>query len=263
MSHPHKPRVSPNSGAAYALSNAGDTHEQPADQTDNGADTAQGSASPLLAQARQWYQQSGLPDTLSQVPEPLKRLAGQTAGRWRQLSTTQKVVGGALIAAGGWYLLSRAGQSDARTSRRTEPTGTVHELLLFVNDRIEGYQRAVAESQDAELRGYYKQLVSQSQQFASHLNAHLREQGDEQETGTTLKGKLYRGWMDVKAAFTARDEKAILGSNVYGEEWALKAYEDALSNPELPGKLRQEIQHQYEQSQKTYQKLQKLEGQQS
>ncbi|OON66064.1 hypothetical protein B0919_22535 [Hymenobacter sp. CRA2] len=139
----------------------------------------------------------------------------------------------------------------------------MRELLLFVNDRIEGYQRAVEESKDSELRGYYKQLVSQSQQFATQLNNHLRQQDGGHEDGTTLKGKLYRAWMDTKAAITGRDEKAILGSNVYGEEWALKAYEEALSDGALPPYLRREVHRQYAQSQKTYERLKQLEGQQS
>ncbi|GAB2962758.1 hypothetical protein GCM10027048_34290 [Hymenobacter coalescens] len=285
MSHPNKPRVSPDSPAARALSEAGDTQAnhnagqpEPTDSTARSTEPASeggasrsalgGLASPLLAQAQRWLQDSGLQDTLTQVqvPEPVKRLAGQTADRWRQLSTTQKVVGGALIAAGGWYLLSRPGQSDvdggsARRSRKDQ-AATLHELLLFVNDRVEGYQRAADESNDAELKGYYKQLVSQSQQFANQLNAHLRQQGGGRETGTTLKGKLYRGWMEAKAAVTGYDEKAILGSNVYGEEWALKAYQDALKDRTLTGALRLEVERQYAQSQKTYQKLQKLTNQQ-
>lgn len=141
----------------------------------------------------------------------------------------------------------------------TDSTDTLHELLLFVNDRIEGYKKAVEETQDHDLQGYYKQLVSQSQQFANELNSHLRKLGAEPETGTTLKGKFYRGWMDAKALITGADEKAILGSNVYGEEWALKAYQEALDDKTLPAAIRTAVERQFHISEKTYKKLKKLE----
>ncbi|SDY40479.1 ferritin-like domain-containing protein [Hymenobacter psychrophilus] len=172
-----------------------------------------------------------------------------------------KLVGGALLALGVSYLVNKKQGQKAPVS--DNETDALHELLLFVNDRIAGYKRAVDESKDAELTGYYKQLVSQSQQFANQLNQHLRQLGGGRETGTTLKGKLYRRWMDAKATVTGFDEKAILASNVYGEEWALKAYKDALESENLTGQLRQEVERQYEKSQQTYDKLKKLEGKQS
>ncbi|WP_019946479.1 ferritin-like domain-containing protein [Hymenobacter aerophilus] len=172
-----------------------------------------------------------------------------------------KLVGGALLALGVSYLVNKT--QGKKTAVSDDETDTLQELLLFVNDRIAGYQRAVDESKDAELTGYYKQLVSQSQQFANQLNQHLRQLGGGRQTSTTLKGKLYRRWMDAKAAVTGSDEKAILGANVYGEEWALKAYQDALDSQSLTGQLRQEVERQYEKSQQTYDKLQKLQSKQS
>jgi uncharacterized protein (TIGR02284 family) len=216
-------------------------------------------SSRLLSQAQQWFRQANVSKTLGQVPTSLKSVGTRTATRFNSLSTTQKVVGGAVLALGVGYL-ARRGQSTSR--KGTTQADTLQELLHFVNDRIEGYKRAVEESQDNALRGYYKQLVSQSQQFATDLNNHLREQGADLETDTTLKGKLYRAWMDAKAAITGSDEKAILGSNIYGEEWALKAYRDALQDETLTGKLRLEVQRQYFQSQKTYKHLKQLAAKQ-
>jgi uncharacterized protein (TIGR02284 family) len=213
----------------------------------------------LLGQAQQWFRQGNVSKTLSQVPTALRSAGTKTATQFNNLSTTQKVVGGAALAL-GIGLLARRSQST-RTKGDTQ-ADTLQELLYFVNDRIEGYKRAVEESQDNALRGYYKQLVSQSQQFAAELNNYLREQSGDRQTSTTLKGKLYRAWMDAKAAITGTDEKAILGSNIYGEEWALKAYREALQDQTLTGKLRLEVQRQYFLSQKTYKHLKQLAAKQ-
>lgn len=219
-------------------------------------------AATLIDQAKEWVSEIKVPEikvpeslTQVKVPQSVKDAGTNALNKVNKLSTTQKVVGGALLAAGVGYLAVRS-----RKTKSSAQAATLHELLLFVNDRIEGYQRAVDESQDAKLRGYYKQLVSQSQQFASKLNQFLRQQDGSQEQGKTVKGRLYRAWMDTKAALTGSDEKAILGSNIYGEEWALKAYEDALSQNTLTGGPRLEVERQYAISQNTYKELQKLDG---
>ncbi|GAB3243476.1 hypothetical protein GCM10027346_40240 [Hymenobacter seoulensis] len=214
----------------------------------------------LSDQAQQWLSQSSVSDLLSGLSPALKNVGTQATAQFNKLSTTQKIVGGALLVLGVGYFSTR-GKASATTSSDGQ-ANTLQELLLFINDRIEGYQRAVAESTDAELRGYYKQLVSQSQQFSNELNAALREEGGSRQTGTTLKGKLYRRWMDAKAAVTGQDEKAILGSNIFGEEWALKAYQDALTKGQLSGDILEAVERQYALSQKTYDKLKSLQAQQ-
>ena len=208
------------------------------------------SANHLLDQAKQWPNKGSVVGLLGQLPQPVKDAGGRIVARFQKLSSTQKIVGGALLVLGVGYL-ARGGKGHDRD----EQADTLHELLLFVNDRIEGYKLATTESQDAQLRSYYQQLVSQSQQFAHELNDHLRQQNGGRETGTTFKGKLYRQWMDAKAALTGHDEQAILGSNVYGEEWAIKAFKDALAANTLTGSLRQVVERQYAQSRKTYQEL--------
>ena len=136
---------------------------------------------------------------------------------------------------------------------------TLNELTLFINDRIAGYQRAVAESQDAANRQYYQQLVQQSQGFVQALNGFAQRAGGEAVDATTAKGKVYRAYMDAKAALTGHNEANILGSNVQGEEWAIKAYQDALEGDKLSGDVRQAVERQYQTSQETYRKLQQME----
>lgn len=135
---------------------------------------------------------------------------------------------------------------------------TLQELTEFVNDRIEGYERAVKESKNPEFQAYYRKLASQSTDFSNELNTFIRSYGGEMERDTTLKGKFYRQWMDVKAAFTDRDEEAVLGNNIYGEEWAIKAYKDALDNGNLPPEIRMVVERQYQTSLETYNQLKQM-----
>lgn len=134
------------------------------------------------------------------------------------------------------------------------------ELTEFVNDGREGYEKAAEESKNPGFITYYRQLASQRAGFANELNVLIRQYGGEAETDSTLKGKLYRQWMDIKAAFAGRDEEAVIGSNIYGEEWAQKAYNDALENTSLPPDVRQVVERQRQSSQDAYAQLNQMKG---
>lgn len=145
----------------------------------------------------------------------------------------------------------------AETSKLAD---TLNELALFINDRIEGYKTAAHETKDAPNQVYYQQLVQQSEQFVQEINGFARAAGGDAESSTTLKGKFYRGFMDAKALVTGRDETSILDSNIYGEEWAIKAYVEALADANLTGPARQAVERQHQASQETLRKLQQLKG---
>lgn len=143
---------------------------------------------------------------------------------------------------------------------QTATADTLNELTLFINDRIKGYQTAADETKDAANKQYYQELVRQSQEFAQALNGFAQQAGGEAEKDTTIKGKMYRAFMDAKAAVTGHSEASILGSNVYGEEWAIKAYEDALASGHLSGAAQVAVERQLKTSRETHRKLQQLKG---
>ena len=198
------------------------------------------------------------PAKASGNPPTAPEAAGtKMAGMFSRFTPVQKAVGISLLALGIVYL------ADGKNRKVLKAGAALNDLLLFVNDRVAGYQRAAAETEDASLRSYYQQLVSQSQQFADTLNRYLTQQGGAAESGTTLKGKLYRKFMDAQALVTDRDEKDILAANIYGEEWAMKAYKRALRGKKLTGEIRDTVASQYSQSQQTYARLKQLKTQQS
>jgi uncharacterized protein (TIGR02284 family) len=196
-------------------------------------------------------------DLLDKAPDSLKEVSDKAANAYNKLTTTQKIVGGVLLAAGLAVLIAPKKKGKAKRAQKALDT-----LLLYVNDRIEGYKRAVAETKDAQLKSYYQKLVGQSQQFSSTLNEYLTKKGGKRETGTTLKGKLYRKLMDAQAVVTDRDEKAILAANVHGEMWAIRAYKKALRRKALKGEIREAIEKQFDQSKQTYERLKQLASQQ-
>jgi uncharacterized protein (TIGR02284 family) len=107
----------------------------------------------------------------------------------------------------------------------------LNDLIRINNDRVEGYERAANEIKDvqqAEIKTLFFKLAEDSRGYKSDLEGAVTELGGEPAHDTTASGKLYRVWMDVKAAFSKDDLKAALESCEYGEDVALKAYQDAL-----------------------------------
>lgn len=111
-------------------------------------------------------------------------------------------------------------------------TEVLNDLIKINNDRIAGYEKAARETspEDNDLRVLFDKMAAESRICVSELSRHTMERGEEPTTGTTLSGKIYRAWMDVKATFSGKDKKAILAACEYGEDAAQKAYESALED---------------------------------
>lgn len=119
----------------------------------------------------------------------------------------------------------------------------LNDLIRINNDRIEGYQKAAQETQpeDGDLRNIFQQMAQESRQFKQELAAEVVHHGGEVAEGTMASGKIYRAWMDVKAAFTGGDRKTILDSCEFGEDAAKKAYKEAGETEGIPTHVQQLI----------------------
>lgn len=130
------------------------------------------------------------------------------------------------------------------TTSTSEITEVLNDLIKINYDRIEGYRKAAEESKeyDITLHPVFQRMADESRHNVSDLTQIVRGMGAEVESGSTAMGKIYRAWMDVKAAFTGSDRKAILASCEYGEDQAQKAYDEALeSDTEISAETRQLI----------------------
>lgn len=103
-------------------------------------------------------------------------------------------------------------------------------LIEINNDRIEGYETASKETDENELKTLFAGFIATSKKCKQELVQQVLNLGGTPEEGTRITGKFFRVWMDVKAALTNKDRKAILNSCEYGEDVAVKTYDKALSD---------------------------------
>lgn len=103
-------------------------------------------------------------------------------------------------------------------------------LIEINNDRIEGYETASNETEETELKTLFAQLALTSVENKVDLIEEVRLLGGTPVEGTKASGKFFRVWMDMKAALTGNDRKAIFNSCEYGEDVAVNTYKKALEN---------------------------------
>ena len=123
----------------------------------------------------------------------------------------------------------------------------LNDLIKINNDRIEGYENAAENIDPSEvmLKTLFYQIAEESQDFKSALASRALALGGEPASDSTIPGKIYRAWMDVKATFSGDDKKATLESCEFGEDAAQRAYKEALAASEdLPADIVQTIEEQ-------------------
>ncbi len=101
-------------------------------------------------------------------------------------------------------------------------------LIQAHNDRIEGYETAIKEAdeaflQEADLKVLFNQFIQTSKHCKNMLANEVMKLGGVPAQGTNL-GKLFRTWMDVKYALTCNDRYTILKSCEHGEGIAQEIY---------------------------------------
>lgn len=121
---------------------------------------------------------------------------------------------------------------------------SLNNLIQINNDRIQGYVTAAKETEDQDLKEVFSELMQTSQDCRRELSQEVTRLGGEATEGTTVSGKFYRAWMDVKSALSAKDRKAVLNSCEFGEDVAVKTYESELEGDKL-GSLRSVVEGQY------------------
>ncbi|GAO42430.1 ferritin-like domain-containing protein [Flavihumibacter petaseus] len=112
----------------------------------------------------------------------------------------------------------------------TALSDVLNDLIRINNDRIEGYEKAISESDkiDVDLKAIFNKMISQSRDNVSQLIAQVTKLGGEPASGTTMSGKIYRTWMDIKSAFSTKERESVLELCEAGEDAAQKAYKEAL-----------------------------------
>ncbi len=106
----------------------------------------------------------------------------------------------------------------------------LNKLVTINNDRIEGYETASNETEQQDLKAIFARFAQTSHTCRQALAGEVTRLGGKPTEGTRTSGKIFRVWMDVKAAVTGKDRKGILNSCEYGEDMAVDTYDSVLKD---------------------------------
>lgn len=111
----------------------------------------------------------------------------------------------------------------------------LNSLVEVHNDRIEGYQIALKESEKAfleegDLQRLFTSFIVTSENCKDSLINEITKHGGNPVNGTNTLSKMYRKWMDIKFALTCNDRYTILKSCEHGEGIALEIYNNVIKN---------------------------------
>ena len=123
----------------------------------------------------------------------------------------------------------------------------LNDIVRINYDRVFGYERAIddLENNDADLKALFNKYADQSRKYVSYWQQSIRSLGGEPVTDSTVRGKLFRVWMDFKATLAGKNRKAVLESCEFGEDAAQRQYAEALETKEhLPDDIRRAISEQ-------------------
>jgi hypothetical protein len=120
-----------------------------------------------------WIDQANLRDTVNQLPQSIKDIGSKAAEQFNKLTTTQKVVGGALLLGGISYLASRS--SGSRTSN----------LMDSATRRARDYRSGNIPRTESSHRSDWNKPSTSSSSWdkpSSETNRSFRKSGSETDT---------------------------------------------------------------------------------
>ena len=122
----------------------------------------------------------------------------------------------------------------------------MNDLIETCKDGEQGYRDSADGASRADLKAVFNEYARQRTQFANELQRTVARLGGEPEMSGSAAGAIHRGWINLKAAITGKDDQAILNEAERGEDAAVKSYQEALEE-DLPSDLRSIVEEQYRQ----------------
>ena len=111
-------------------------------------------------------------------------------------------------------------------------------LLATLTDSINGYRESAEQVESAEFRKLFLESADERSRVADELRAEVTRLGGDPNDNGSFTGKTHQVFLDLKAAVTGRDDKAIINEVERGEDYLKEKFEAALQSESLTGESR-------------------------
>lgn len=115
-----------------------------------------------------------------------------------------------------------------------EVADKLNSLLEKNYDAEKGYKLAAEKVKNPQLKSFFEKQAKNRYDFGHELKGEIANFGGSPDKGTSLKGDVHRGWMNLKASLAGDKDEAVLEEAVRGEKTAVEEYNDVINHAEVP-----------------------------
>jgi uncharacterized protein (TIGR02284 family) len=118
---------------------------------------------------------------------------------------------------------------------------TLNGLIATTIDSVDGYTEAAKNAKNPRFAQMFSSRATERRAVASTLQATVSGLGGNPEDDGTILASAHRTFLDLKAAVTGNDDKAIVNEVERGEDHIKAKFEDALKETDLSAETRSAI----------------------
>jgi uncharacterized protein (TIGR02284 family) len=140
----------------------------------------------------------------------------------------------------------------------TQVVSVLNDLIETCKNGEEGFRTAAEGLTDQSVRIAFAKIARDRWGMARELQEEVEGLGGSPQTSGSIGGTVHRGWMNIKALVTGRDDQKIIAEAERGEDIAKAAYDRALKET-LPVQVRALVERQAEQVRQAHDQVRAME----
>lgn len=112
----------------------------------------------------------------------------------------------------------------------------LNDLLIVTNDRLEGYEKVEGKvwEMNHSLQNDYEHMTSRTKMMKNQIINLITDRGGKVNDSTSISGSIHKTWIDIKNSFLINNlQESTLESVLFGEDAAIKAYQEALDSGDM------------------------------
>ena len=109
----------------------------------------------------------------------------------------------------------------------------LNSLITTTIDSALGFERSAEDANAGRFTQFFREFGTERRQVVAELQDYVREIGGTPNDDGSLKADLHRRWVDLRDAFSSRDDSAIVAEVERGEDYLKAKYDEALADTEL------------------------------
>ncbi len=130
---------------------------------------------------------------------------------------------------------------------RQKEITTLNTLISTLIDSVTGFEDAAANIEgSSNLQQLFREFASERSRVVEELRGEVRRLGGNPEDDGSFLGKAHQRFLDLKAAVTGRNEKAIINEVERGEDYLKEKFEAALNATDVAPETRSVIERAYQ-----------------